>query len=138
MRGWSACSKSLFFLSMVATSCQIAISTASALPSRHTQPAASASNAEPRTGQRVAQVSAHGRVALRGRHYARVGGISCVPFARNASGIDVAGNAWQWWDNAAGVYERGSVPEAGSILAFRANGRMRLGHVAVVSRLVNA
>ncbi len=61
-----------------------------------------------------------------------------MPFARNASGIEVAGNAWQWWDNAAGVYERGSVPEAGSILAFRANGRMRLGHVAVVSRVVNA
>ena len=65
------------------------------------------------------------------------GGISCVPFARNASGIAVGGNAWQWWDNAAGVYARGSVPESGSVLAFRSNGRMRLGHVAVVSRVIN-
>jgi surface antigen len=65
-------------------------------------------------------------------------GISCVPYARQVSGIAVAGNAWQWWDNAAGQYARGDQPEAGSVLNFRANGRMRLGHVAVVSRVVNA
>jgi hypothetical protein len=64
-------------------------------------------------------------------------GISCVPYARNATGITLAGNAWQWWDHAAGTYERGSVPEPGGVLAFRANGRMRLGHVAVVTRVVN-
>jgi surface antigen len=78
------------------------------------------------------------KASLRGRRYARGGGISCVPFARSDSGIEVAGNAWQWWDNAAGVYARGSVPEAGSVLAFQANGRMRLGHVAVISRVINA
>ena len=71
-----------------------------------------------------------------GRYYAG-GGISCVPFARNASGISVAGNAWEWWDNAGGVYARGSVPEPGSVLTFRPNGRMHLGHVAVVSRVIN-
>jgi surface antigen len=64
--------------------------------------------------------------------------MSCVPYARAASGITVAGNAWQWWDNAAGVYARGSVPEPGSVLTFRSNGRMRLGHVAVVSTVVNS
>jgi hypothetical protein len=74
---------------------------------------------------------------VRGRRFARYGGISCVPFARSDSGIEVSGNAWQWWDNASGVYARGSVPEAGSVLTFRSNGRMRLGHVAVVSRVVN-
>lgn len=73
----------------------------------------------------------HGRIA---RSY----GISCVPFARAESGIVVSGNAWQWWGNAAGVYARGSVPEAGSVLAFRATGRMHLGHVAVIARVVNA
>jgi hypothetical protein len=60
-----------------------------------------------------------------------------VPFARTASGIDLVGNAWTWWDEAAGVYERGSAPEPGSVLAFSSNGAMRLGHVAVVSRVVN-
>ena len=68
----------------------------------------------------------------------RGGGLQCVPFARTASGIDIGGNAWTWWDQAAGAYERGARPEEGSVLAFRANGRMRLGHVAVVSKIVNA
>lgn len=75
---------------------------------------------------------------LVGRRYAmRYHGISCVPYAREVSGIEVAGNAWQWWDNAEGRYARGDRPEPGSVLNFRANGRMRLGHVAVVSRVVN-
>jgi hypothetical protein len=30
------------------------------------------------------------------------------------------------------------MPEPGSVLTFRSNGRMRLGHVAVVSRVINA
>ncbi|HVC60491.1 MAG TPA: CHAP domain-containing protein [Acetobacteraceae bacterium] len=61
-----------------------------------------------------------------------------MPFARRDSGIALAGNAWQWWGHAAGVYARGHVPAIGSVLAFRANPRMRLGHVAVVSRIINA
>jgi len=71
------------------------------------------------------------------RHTARYVSISCVPFARADSGIEVAGNAWQWWDNAAGVYARGHVPEPGSVLNFEANRHMRLGHVAVVSRVIS-
>src|ERR1700744_3700200 len=27
-------------------------------------------------------------------------GVSCVPYARQVSGIEVVGNAWQWWNNA--------------------------------------
>ncbi|MBV9784098.1 MAG: CHAP domain-containing protein [Acidisphaera sp.] len=65
------------------------------------------------------------------------GGISCVPFARNESGIGLSGNAATWWDEAAGVYARGSAPELGSILNFRANYAMHLGHVAVVSTVIN-
>jgi hypothetical protein len=67
----------------------------------------------------------------------RYRGISCVPYARQVSGIQVVGNAWAWWDNAAGMYARGHRPEVGSVLNFRANGRMRLGHVAVVTQVVN-
>ena len=73
-----------------------------------------------------------------GRSRMRFGGLSCVPYARNASGITVAGNAWQWWDNAAGTYARGNVPEPGGVLDFRSTGRMRLGHVAVVTRVINS
>lgn len=66
------------------------------------------------------------------------GSISCVPYARMVSGIQVTGNGYQWWGNAAGLYERGQRPEPGSVLAFRSSGGMRLGHVAVVQRIVNS
>ncbi len=65
------------------------------------------------------------------------GGLQCVPFARAASGIELKGNAVNWWDAAAGVYARGNDPEVGSVLNFRANGGMRLGHVAVVRQIVS-
>jgi len=70
----------------------------------------------------------------------RRGGIplQCVPFARENSGIALVGNAATWWNSAVGVYERGNRPEVGSVLNFRATGRMRLGHVAVVSRIIDA
>ncbi len=86
-----------------------------------------------------ARVMAHrGGGTRAGMTVARYGGMSCVPYARMATGISVSGNAWQWWDNSAGTYARGKMPEAGSILSFRANHSMRMGHVAVVSRVVNA
>ncbi len=84
------------------------------------------------------RVARHGKIAPGWRQAAHGGGISCVPFARSDSGIELAGNAWQWWDHAAGVYARGKVPEPGSVLAFRSNPKMHLGHVAVVARIVNA
>jgi surface antigen len=90
---------------------------------------------------RATPVAAKAPVNIKGgktRIATRGGGLQCVPFARNASGIAVSGNAHLWWDNAAGVYERGSAPEAGSILSFRANQAMRLGHVAVVTQVINA
>ena len=68
----------------------------------------------------------------------RGGALQCVPFARANSGIELVGNAATWWNKAAGVYQRGSRPEVGSVLNFRAVSRMRLGHVAVVSRVIDA
>ncbi len=71
--------------------------------------------------------------------YGRAGsGLQCVPFARENSGIEIVGNAVNWWGNAVGVYERGNRPEVGSVLNFRATGRMYLGHVAVVSRVIDS
>jgi surface antigen len=74
----------------------------------------------------------------RGRYRAQSYGISCVPYARAVSGIELAGNAWQWWQNAAGTYARGHTPEPGSVLSFRNNHRMPMGHVAVVRHIVNS
>ncbi|MBE7212644.1 MAG: CHAP domain-containing protein [Gluconacetobacter diazotrophicus] len=75
-----------------------------------------------------------------GTRYAAAGGrvIQCVAFAKANSDVELSGNAANWWQNAAGVYARGSAPEVGSVLNFRANGRMRLGHVAVVSNVVDS
>ncbi|WP_372617640.1 CHAP domain-containing protein [Falsiroseomonas sp.] len=64
-------------------------------------------------------------------------GLSCVPFARMATGVQITGDARLWWHNAAGRYLRGQQPERGAVMAFMASGGMRRGHVAVVSRVVD-
>lgn len=62
----------------------------------------------------------------------------CVPFARAASGIRIYGDAWTWWDQAAGRYRRGDAPRPGSVIVFARSARLPLGHVAVISRVVDA
>jgi surface antigen len=69
-----------------------------------------------------------------GRHNGHGG--NCVAYARDVTGIDIDGNAWTWWSHAEGRYERGQQPSVGAILVFKPHGRMHLGHVAVVSRIV--
>ncbi len=92
------------------------------------------------------EIGRFGRHASRGRvwaytapafTYGHSSGLQCVAFARSDSGIELSGNADAWWDNAAGLYQRGARPEFGSVLNFRANGAMRLGHVAVVSQVLS-
>ena len=61
----------------------------------------------------------------------------CVTFARSVSGIDIHGNANTWWGQAAGKYERGHQPKVGAVLAFQSTRRMRVGHVAMVSKIVS-
>ena len=60
----------------------------------------------------------------------------CVPFARAASGIQLYGDAWTWWDGAEGKYRRGYVPKVGSVIVFARSSRLPQGHVAVISRVV--
>lgn len=60
----------------------------------------------------------------------------CVPFARLASGIQIFGDAWTWWKQASGRYDTGMQPKAGAVLCFKPTGRMKLGHVAVVSQVL--
>lgn len=71
------------------------------------------------------------------RDFRHVRRIWCVPFARAVSGIAIHGDARTWWAQAGGAYPKGRVPIAGSVLTFRATGRMPLGHVAVVSQVVD-
>jgi surface antigen len=61
----------------------------------------------------------------------------CVPFARAISGVGIYGDAWTWWDQAEGRYKRGSKPRVGAVLAFIPHNGMQLGHVAVVSEIID-
>ena len=60
----------------------------------------------------------------------------CVPFARMTSGIEIFGDAWTWWQQAAGKYAQGFAPKSGAVLVFRPTGVMTKGHVAVVSHVL--
>lgn len=64
--------------------------------------------------------------------------VQCVPYARMVSGVRLFGDAHTWWDQAAGRYARGTRPRVGAVMAFRPYGAMRLGHVAAVSRVIDA
>lgn len=64
--------------------------------------------------------------------------VQCVAYARAISGIRLSGDAWQWWGNAAGTYERGAAPRKGAVLVFARQGHMRHGHVSVVTKVVNS
>ncbi|RVT43991.1 CHAP domain-containing protein [Sphingobium algorifonticola] len=64
--------------------------------------------------------------------------LQCVPYARAVSGVVLYGDAWTWWDQAAGRYDRGHRPRKGAVLAFQPYGPMELGHVAVVSKILSA
>lgn len=68
----------------------------------------------------------------------RTGYVWCVPYARQISHIELKGDAFLWWAEAAGRYARGHRPEVGSILNFRPTHRMPLGHVAVVAKIINS
>ncbi len=61
----------------------------------------------------------------------------CVPFARDASGIDIRGNAGTWWRQAKDKYARGRDPVVGAVMAFSSTRKLPMGHVAVVSKVVS-
>lgn len=63
--------------------------------------------------------------------------LQCVPYARIVSGVAIRGDALTWWEQAEAAYKRGHTPKKGAVLAFRPNGPMVLGHVAVVSRVLD-
>ena len=64
------------------------------------------------------------------------GALQCVPFARDLSGVAIRGNAGTWWDQAAGIYDRGQEPREGAVMAFPGTRSMPIGHVAVVSKVL--
>lgn len=61
----------------------------------------------------------------------------CVPYARKISGISIYGDAHTWWGKADGRYARGNAPMVGAVMALRPHGKMQLGHVAMVSKILD-
>jgi hypothetical protein len=109
------------------------------MPSRSSH-AASPVNATARRGLVLGLLGTLAACASRPALHPREAGLSepiaCVPYARGVSGISLRGDAWTWWDGAAGRYARGSAPRPGSVLVIDRTARMRDGHVAVVRRIV--
>ena len=64
--------------------------------------------------------------------------LQCVPYARAATGIQLYGDAHTWWSQANGRYSRGTTPKVGAVMAFKPYGKMVLGHVAAVSRIIDS
>jgi len=62
--------------------------------------------------------------------------IQCAPYAREHSNIKLYGDAYTWWDKAAGKYPRGSRPESGAIMVLSNYAGDTRGHLAVVRRLI--
>ncbi len=64
--------------------------------------------------------------------------LQCVPYARQISKVSIRGDAWTWWPSAEGRYGRGITPKVGSVLALKRTGRLRYGHIAVVTRILSS
>ena len=64
--------------------------------------------------------------------------MQCVPYARQASGIPIRGNAHTWWKQAQDDYECSKdTPKVGAVLVLSKTKRNKYGHLAVVSNIVD-
>ena len=58
--------------------------------------------------------------------------LQCVPYARDQSGIMLRGDAYTWWDQAAGRYARSTSPAQGSVMVLHDYAGPERAHLAVV------
>jgi hypothetical protein len=58
--------------------------------------------------------------------------LQCVPYARLHSDVKLYGDAYTWWDQAAGKFARGERPAAGSVMVLAGYAGPARAHVAVV------
>ena len=64
--------------------------------------------------------------------------LQCVPYARTHSGVALYGDAYTWWDQAAGRFARGPSPKAGAVMVLDGYAGPNRAHVAVVREIVDA
>jgi hypothetical protein len=61
----------------------------------------------------------------------------CAAYAREHSGVALYGDAYTWWDQAAGRYGRADQPQRGAVLVLAGYAGPKHSHVAVVTRVVS-
>jgi hypothetical protein len=61
----------------------------------------------------------------------------CAEYARARSGLAMFGDAKDWWSRAKNLYSRATTPVENAVLVFKVTSRLKLGHVAVVTRIVS-
>lgn len=64
------------------------------------------------------------------------GGMQCVPYVRAHSAVAIHGDAYTWWEKAAGVYQRSAAPTQGAVMVMVGYAGKNRAHVAVVRRVV--
>lgn len=64
--------------------------------------------------------------------------LSCVPFARDHSGVDIHGDAYTWWGQADGRYAKSNAPSPGAVMVLAGYSGPKRAHVAVVRRVVSS
>jgi hypothetical protein len=63
--------------------------------------------------------------------------LQCVPYARAQAGIPIYGDAYTWWDKAAGRYARSYEPSQGAVLVLYNYAGQERAHLAVVRQIVS-
>ena len=63
--------------------------------------------------------------------------LQCVPYAPDHSAIKIYGDAYTWWNKAAGKFPRGSTPADGAVLVLAGYAGPDRGHVAVVRKIIS-
>ena len=63
--------------------------------------------------------------------------LQCVPYARDHSQVALYGDAYTWWDQAAGRFARGASPKEGAVMVLSNYAGADRAHVAVVREIVD-
>ncbi len=63
--------------------------------------------------------------------------LSCVPYARLRSGLQIFGDARLWWNKARDLYAQLTNPVVDAVMVFSGSKRISRGHVAVVTQVVS-
>jgi hypothetical protein len=63
--------------------------------------------------------------------------LSCVPYARLRSGLQIFGDAKTWWAKAKSLYAQVAAPVSQAVMVFSGSNRIARGHVAVVTQVIS-